>query len=367
MADDHEQYWADYSNLQHVKHDLIRRYLGGWFAKLGTWAGRVLYVDTHAGRGMHLNGELGSPLVALNTLLDHRYRAALLAKSEFRFAFIERDAENCAALKVELAKLKLPDRVHVDALNRDSYQTLDDLVTAAERDKARLAPAFIFVDPFGFKVPGKLLRRLFKAGRTELFINVIWRELDLAIGHARKGHDGFIKTLTDIFDGDGWKQIVSENFDERADLATNAFAEMVGAKWPTYIRMLGDNQATRYLLLHLSDHDQGRDLMKDCIWAVCPDGGFYARKTTDLTQQVLIEPEPDLTPLRGWLLEQLKAGPRRWSALEEALRPELWRMPQLNKVIRACRKEEIIEGSDYEGKFTRSSDPLLALCEDQEN
>ncbi len=36
--DQRPEYWAEYTNLQRVKHDLIRMYLGGWLAKLGHWA-----------------------------------------------------------------------------------------------------------------------------------------------------------------------------------------------------------------------------------------------------------------------------------------------------------------------------------------
>ena len=80
----------------------------------------------------------------------------------------------------------------------------------------------------------------------------------------------------------------------------------VGAKWHTYIRMLGDNKHTRYMLLHLTNHDDGRDLMKDAIWKVAPDGGYYARKSVDIAQQLLIEPEPDLAPLRDWVRHRLE-------------------------------------------------------------
>ena len=44
-----------------------------------------------------------------------------------------------------------------------------------------MAPAFLFVDPCGFKIPAPLLGDLMKAGRVELFINVMWRELDMLI------------------------------------------------------------------------------------------------------------------------------------------------------------------------------------------
>ena len=99
MADPNPTYWESYSNLQHVKHELIRRYLGGWFPKLGSWARRVIYVDTHAGRGRHARGELGSPLVALKTLLSHSHLDRLLRSSEFVFYFIERDERNLDSLR----------------------------------------------------------------------------------------------------------------------------------------------------------------------------------------------------------------------------------------------------------------------------
>lgn len=47
--DSNPSYWAEYTNLQHVKHALIQEYLKGWFPKLGFWSGRIVYLDTHAG------------------------------------------------------------------------------------------------------------------------------------------------------------------------------------------------------------------------------------------------------------------------------------------------------------------------------
>jgi three-Cys-motif partner protein len=325
-----------------------------------------LYIDTHAGRGTHLTGDLGSPLVALHTLLEHSSLDTLLAASEFRFTFIERDEENCAALQKDLKQITLPARIHVAAVAGNSFENLERLVTGIAARGQRLAPAFIFVDPYGFKVPGRLLRQLFDAGRTELFINVIWRELDMALTHGRNDRPGFVETLNEIFDGDRWRAITGEHSDERAEKAAQALAEMVGARWSTHIRMLGDNRATRYLLLHLSKHEAGRDLMKDCMWAICPDGGFYARKTNNQAQQVLIEPEPDLAPLRRWVLDQLDDEPKRWSALEAGVRDLMWRIPHLNTVVRTLRNEEIIDATEYQGAFSRRADWLLTLRETQE-
>ena len=190
-SDPNPTYWEQYGPFQHVKHELIRCYLNGWYPKLGTWARRVLYVDTHAGRGRYESGDPGSPVLALQTLLRHSYREKLLNASEFNFLFIERDPANLAALEAELSQLKpFPARVNVETSEGDAFERLSAILNELRRDRAQMAPAFLFVDPYGFKIPAGLLGDLMKAGRVELFINVMWRELDMLIqqrpAHMRK-------------------------------------------------------------------------------------------------------------------------------------------------------------------------------------
>lgn len=368
MRSPDESYWAEYSNLQRVKHDLIRRYLGGWFPKLATWAGRVLYVDTHAGRGRHVSGSFGSPLVALKTLLDHNYLGKLLPKCEFHFHFIERNAGNFEELRDEVRALgPLHHNIHVEPHCGDAFDRLGELLRELRATGKQIAPAFIFVDPYGFKVPGRILRELMQAGRVELFVNVMWRELGMALMHDEIS-PGWQRTFSEIFDGEEWRtELTHGEFDARADRAVDLLARTVGAKWRTSIRMLGDNGATKYLLVHFTNHAGGRDLMKDAIWRECPDGGFYARKGDDPSQQFLITPEPDLRPLRESILHDLRASPRRWRDLHEIARSTLWLDKHVNEVVRALRKQGEVEASSYSGRFGAASNPLLALRKGSES
>jgi three-Cys-motif partner protein len=363
FSDPNPGYWQEYGPFQNVKHDLIRCYLGGWFAKLGTWAGRVVYVDTHAGRGRYRSGQPGSPLVALTTFLDHSFRDQLLSKSEFLFLFIEQDDANLAELRRELAVMgTLPGRVHVTSVAGNAFDRLSELLERLRQERAKMAPAFVFVDPYGFKIPGRLLRDLMAAGRVELFINVIWRELDMAVSQRPEPGTGMADTLDAIFDGDDWRrEIDGGDVETRMDQAVALLGRKIGARWWTYIRMISGGQATRYLLLHLTNHDSGRDLMKDCMWKVCPHGGFYVLRSEDPTQPRLMEPEPDLNPLRGWALQRLRQGPRRWNELDDELRPEIWRASHLGEVIRALRAEGVIVADGYHGRFSRKANPLLRL------
>jgi three-Cys-motif partner protein len=366
MAEDaHPEHWSDYTNLQHVKHELIREYLNGWFPKLGLWSGRVYYFDTHAGRGKYASGEAGSPVVAIDTLLRHSFRDRILKTSEVHFFFIEDDVKNVEALRGEVASLgQLPKRVHVHFSCDDCFPKLEDLLTSLLSHGKDLPPAFVFVDPYSFKVPGDIIRRLLSAGRVEVFINVIWRELDMAIAQARDKVDGgMVEMLNAVFGGEQqWRAIAAESsIDSRADQTIDLLRNLYGARWATSIRMLGDNQVTRYVLAHFTNHEAGRDLMKDCMWAVCPDGGFYARRSDNPKQTMLIEVEPNLAPLEEWLNNQLEREPLRWSILSGRIRNELWRNVHLSQVIRKRRREGAIIASGFMGRFSENADPLLSL------
>jgi three-Cys-motif partner protein len=391
-ADANPKHWDKYSNLQHVKHALIREYLKGWFPKMAlgpTGCRRLLYIDTHAGRGRYRTGELGSPLVALTTLLQHTSRDRMLQGTEVRFYFIEGDQKNATALRTELAGHTLPNNVFAEIESGDCFQIIENAIADMEKDGKRMAPAFIFVDPYTFKLPGELLRKLLSYPKVELFVNVIWRELDMAIQQCRGdcapqaadagptlfevGPDPEQELaaarrrecsrasreaiLNSVFDGDRWRTITAEGADRRAEQCADLFRQMTGAQWGTYLRML-DNGRVRYFLLHLTNHPEGRDLMKECMWKACPDGGFYASKSDSPRQVILLQPEPDFRPLHDWAVERLSAGQKHWQTLTNELREELWLDKHLKEVLRDMKKTGKLK---CEGRFAQTQNPLLRL------
>src|SRR6266436_4617700 len=71
-----------------AKHEILKRYLQAWMVILSQ--GRfpeILYIDGFAGPGEYAAGEVGSPIIALDTALG--YRSPLTAK--VHFLFVEKD------------------------------------------------------------------------------------------------------------------------------------------------------------------------------------------------------------------------------------------------------------------------------------
>lgn len=110
---------------------------------------------------------------------------------------------------------------------------------------------------------------------------------------------------------ENWRdEVIGTHVDERLGRAIPLIAQGIRAKWWTSaVRMVTGAQATPYVLLQLTDSDHGRDLMKECAWSVSPAGGFVVRRSDNPDQQFLIKREPDLRPLRDWIIGRLSRRP----------------------------------------------------------
>jgi three-Cys-motif partner protein len=125
----------------------------------------------------------------------------------------------------------------------DAFERLSVILNELRRDRAQMAPAFLFVDPYGFKIPAALLGDLMKAGRVELFINVMWRELDMLIQQRPAPGTPHAQTLDEIFGSSSWRtEVIGDGMDERLDRAIPLMARGIGAKWWTSVRLAAPHE-----------------------------------------------------------------------------------------------------------------------------
>lgn len=355
MKDKNPDYWQGYNNLQRVKHEIVKVYLDGWFPKLGYTSDRIVYFDSHAGKGKHATGDIGSPLVALTTFLNHRAASRILKNCEVWFYFVEADSDNVESLKQSIEEMgALPTGITVHISHGDGFQILQDILDNLKKSGNALAPAFLFIDPYGFTVPYPLIRELMSFRSVEAFINVMWRYIAMGINNPNTE-----KTLTHIFGGELWKNLIGHDFDEQSNMCADLIKDITNAQYSSTIKMLGSNNATEYFLLHLSNHLKGRNLMKDSIWKVCPDGGSFVRKNDNMYQSTLITPDANLDPICAWLQEQLSSGPREYEDLKNDFLYEDFREVHLNNTIRSMLKDGLVVAPA--GKFVQKNNPTLKL------
>jgi len=295
--DENPDYWDDYNHLQRAKHQLLRNYLGGWFPILGSSSGRIVYIDCHAGRGKHSGGELGSPLIALTTFLGHPSRDRILKNCEVCFFFIEADKENKESLEKLFSRIEMPKRVKAEIKYGEFENILQEQIGYLHANKMELAPAFVFVDPYGFKLPGILLAELKAFQKCELFITFMWRWVDMALRKPEQAPN-----MDALFATPEWRNLPAiADSEERCEAAIRLLGGQIGGKYLTRVKMLGEHEEIKYVLIHSTGHPKGRELMLWAVRKVCPTGGFKARMNDNPDQEYLIKPEPSLEPLKNWL------------------------------------------------------------------
>lgn len=353
-----QKYWAEYDGLQHAKHQLLGKYLGGWFPILASWHGRVVYLDCHAGRGRHATGQEGSPILALRTLLDHRHCSRILASTEVCFGFFEIDQANYQCLCSEIGSLgQLPNSVQIGIFHSDYEAELRRIIDDLHQHGQRLAPAFAFLDPYGFTLPMDLLNELLEFPRCELLVNFMYRYVDMAMHNSAQANN-----LDRLFGCPDWRRlVVIEDPEVRANETIALFSQQLRADFVTHMSMRARNGLLKYVLLHATNHRKGRELMKDAMWSVTPDGSFTASERQNPNQLILIEPEPNLGPLKDCLWARFAGRQVLMSEIYDWLLGELYRRTHLHQVLREYRKQGLVRFGGYSGRFSFRENPTVCF------
>jgi three-Cys-motif partner protein len=288
-----------------AKHELLRRYLNGWYPILSRWNGRIVFLDGFAGPGIYENGEPGSPTVALSTLLDHSYYSNMSNNCEFLSIFNEADQKRAEKLQQVVDGLKAeyqpwPAKISILVVQNKFENTAEDLLATLEQQKANLAPTFAFVDPFGVSgMPMDLLRRLLSFDRCELFVYFNYNTVN------RFATAGNIDShLTSLFGTDEFKGVAGLKGANRKaflhDLYQTQLINVCGFPYVQSFEMIKSTGHTGYYLFYGTRNIRGIQVMKEAMWKVAP-GGDYMFSDLLAGQDVLFTPTVDTLPLQAEL------------------------------------------------------------------
>lgn len=257
------------------KHAVLRSYLDGWFPILASRHKKLLFVDGFAGPGEYLQGEDGSPIIALDCVRDHRARGRLKDVEVFGL-FIEEDEARADHLRRLLDRRpEIPMTKYIvrsGKFDAEASQILD----AIDAHNIDLAPSFFMIDPFGVKGNSmELFCRILSNPRSEIFFSFMYEPI-----RRFKEQPEFEGHLTELFGTEEWKNAIEMNESEESKRHLHSlFAAQLkshGAKFVVSFELWRGNRHI-YTIYFATNNLKGCDLMKKSIWKEQPSGSYRLR------------------------------------------------------------------------------------------
>lgn len=287
-----------------AKHEILRRYLEAWTAILSL--GRfptIAYVDGFAGPGTYEDGELGSPIIALNAALEQQRQHPEMGATNLIFLFIEAKKDRAARLKESVDALQLPANFHVKVVGEMSFEAgiRENLLDWYRIRNKPLPPIFAFIDPFGWTgVPFSLVEEILANESCEILFNFMYEEINRFISHPNHPAD-----FDRLFGTHTWIGVPAAG-DSHArrvffhDLYVRQLKEAAGARYVRAFEMRNKHDATDYFLFFATNSRKGIQKMKEAMWRVDESGGFQFSDATAGASQLALPftATPDFAALR---------------------------------------------------------------------
>ena len=269
-----------------AKHKILRKYIEAWapiLCQSPYIGGRVVYIDGFAGPGEDITRtKKGSPLIALEAIVHHKL--ANKFSSEVVLYFIEintRRAEHLeAVISQEFPNLPRWISWEVDK-GRDFNKVLTEILKSVRMGKAHLAPAFCFVDPFGWQdLNYDTLSDFMMEPHSELFITFMSGFINRFL-ESERHHE----SLESIFGNEQLTDLQKiENTEERTERMLYFFKENLKSRckskggqkefYDIGFKTRDRSNNKLYHLLYLTSNEKGMDVMKKAMYNVSRDGSY---------------------------------------------------------------------------------------------
>jgi three-Cys-motif partner protein len=350
-----------------AKHRLWKRYLDAWWPIMlqpsphdGRLRPRVTYLDAFAGPGRYDGGDAGSPVFALDRLLNHDAAERMhLSRDRVRLLFMEKDRRRYQYLQAELSGNFGPfDELPIwpETFNAEAGTDTEALLEKTGNWGHPILPVF---DSWGnVNVPLRLIRRLAGNRSTEVIVT-------LAPNWFNRRENLESDRLDMVFGGPQYWEPANREQDTgerwRAGLDTYRGAlRRAGFRYQLHFQVVPKTGLPLYLV-YGTNSDRGVEVMKDATWKVdANDGiGFADPRTRGAPlpgQQTLLWGGPEHPELLELVQQRLNEGPvsleelKRWLLFETAR----WRARDAAPAVRELLDMGVVS-VEPPGKLTRDS------------
>jgi three-Cys-motif partner protein len=270
-----------------AKHRILKEWWNAWLPKLGITHKRVIYFDGFAGPGTYLDGEPGSPIVALQAALNHSRRPKF-ESTEVIFYLVEKRKDRKERLEAEISRRfpEIPPSWKVTVVQGTFAEELEPVLDDLEEKGAGLAPTFAFLDPFGFKgLPMDLVSRLLAYRWCDVLITFMERDIN------RFASSPFhIDAIDRCLGNRTWRRNVPDGPEERRTFFLKTYEEEVRKRVPdAHVRSfeMSSSGGPIYYLVGATKHKEGVKVMKRAMWVTDPTGNYRFSDRTAGTRTLL--------------------------------------------------------------------------------
>lgn len=280
-----------------AKHQILESYLKAWMPlmshqahRVGTGETSLLFVDGFAGPGRYDQGEPGSPILAVKSVLSHSHDFPI----PVTFLFVEERPDRYALLGHALDEYQQemdasPKIKTVQALQGDCETLLNSLLDDYKSQGRQLGPALFFLDQSGYSdVSMELIRGIMSYRLCEVFSYLNWDHMNRFLTDKNKW-----QSLSKTFGGDEWRKVLTLETSERRTFILKAYRSALegkaGSQYVWHFAMCDANDKLLYWLFFCTNNLRGLEEMKKAMWRVDPTGGFRFSDKDDPSQLRLFQ------------------------------------------------------------------------------
>ena len=254
-SEGYDFFFWEYEPQTKIKHFVFQEYFDKWVKIVGKW-NELNYFDCYAGSGAYLeNGDIyyGSPILAAEIIEKHKENLG----RKVNIVIIEQDKANVENIKKIFRYKNL--KTEPVIIEGDFDKTINEIL---DKVQDHLKPTFFFIDPFGFKIRYKTLKRIMSISKSEILLNFMFTRISQFL------IDNLETTLNALFGCEDWKPLRSLSGQEReqriVSLYKTKLKEIADFVFP-YKICFPDKKRTYYYLFHLTKHHMGCSIMKSAF------------------------------------------------------------------------------------------------------
>ncbi|MGC8603755.1 MAG: three-Cys-motif partner protein TcmP [Desulfomonilaceae bacterium] len=276
-----------------AKHTILENYLKAWFPIISKNTEKIIYFDGFAGPGIYDDGSPGSPIISLNVAKNHTRFIDLADEIIFYFVEIEKDRakhlenlieKSYKAQKDDKGWYTIDSKLKVSIVQDDFNNIIGKILDNIEKEKANLAPTFVFVDPFGYKeiIPKNLARVLYYK-KCELLITYMVGFMDRFLSDKLHGpidsilglSDQQLRNIEQMPDKEDREMELLRALNDRILSEEKKLDDSSSEIYHIYFKVKDKQNNTMYYLVYFTKSITGMRVMKDAMFNVGNYGRYF--------------------------------------------------------------------------------------------